>query len=92
MRNATFEPGLTVLTKWVAPPTLLGRGFSPPLKRRKRNICTDLLDILSSMHEFFFLLVRGGKTSAKQGRLHLNCSSIGTGLMEPKPIVELHTI
>ena len=24
--------------------TLLGRGFFPPLKRRKRNLCTDLLD------------------------------------------------
>ena len=26
--------------------TLLSRGFFPPLKRRKRNLCTDLLDAI----------------------------------------------
>ena len=31
--------------------TLLGRGFFPPLKRRKRKLCTDLLDIISRMRE-----------------------------------------
>ena len=31
--------------------TLLGRGFFPSLKRRKRNLCTDLLEILSRMRE-----------------------------------------
>ena len=31
--------------------TLLGRGFSHSKEKKKRNLCTDLLDILSSMRE-----------------------------------------
>ena len=45
---------LTVKSLWLAVRVslpCLAEVFFPPLKRRKRNLCTDLLDILSSMRQ-----------------------------------------